>query len=209
MSFRGVFLSTSILLIIFGDVVSGSTNISASEPFWKMRPELYRTIQKEREILVSVKKLPTHPQWSFVGGGHVRADFQTSWEVARQFEQLGQLNWFFKKVTFDRSKRELVLDIKFLGFTRNLVVHIDEVQEGDAKGVLLFKIEQGFFQGLRGKMDISTYSPEVTEMGVEASYPGEVNLASFLFIPGSEAVMRYVAQEMRRIIEEKKSLQHP
>ncbi|MEY4616510.1 MAG: hypothetical protein RJB66_1470 [Pseudomonadota bacterium] len=174
-------------------------------PFWRVKPDLYQRVVQNREIFVSVKRLSDNHQWRFSGGGHVKADLQTSWNVARQYEQLARLDWFFRTVSFDKPSSRLALDIRFLGFSRNLLVVIKEQQELPSIRSLSFRVEQGFFKGLRGHLNFSSYSKETTEIGFEGDYSGEVNLASFLFIPGCEAVMSYVAKEMRRIIEEKRA----
>lgn len=179
----------------------GSLGPNPSIPFWKARTELFRQVEQDRAVLVSVKRTHSDSPWEFVGGGHVQADWETSWQVARHYEQLARLKWLFKKVEYDLKASRLSLMLYFIGFERSMVVEIREVK-ASGQGILDFHIVDGFFRGLRGRLEFLPRSALVTEVSFEANFPGKVSIPGFLFIPGSEAVMRYVALELRTLIEQ-------
>ncbi len=191
-----------VLLLIYCERFAwASVQPIQSEPFWKVRPELFAQVEKQRAIMVSAKFSEKEKLWVFLGGGHIKADLEESWKVVRQYEMLSRLTWVFSKVQYDTKLQELFLMLKFLGFERSLVVKIYEIKDKN-KGTLQFQIIKGFFQGLTGQMGFSSYSQMVTEASVSAKYAGEVPFPGWIFAPGAEAVMHYVASELREIVEQ-------
>lgn len=200
MFYRSLEILLLILICGHAPLLYGSGGAAHEVPFWKEQADLYKKIESDRAIVARVQSDDPGLHWVFSGAGHIQAPFEKSWVIVRQYERLALLQWFFKKVEFQRETQRLWLTVSFLGLSRQLRLKVEEVRHSRG-GTIFFQVEEGYFQGFKGQFDLSGFRSATTEVALSAKYVGKVPLFRWLFISATEVAMRYIARELREVVE--------
>lgn len=168
--------------------------------YWREKKNIFQGMQQKRRIPVSV----THDHdWFFKGVGIVRAPAAFTFAEVQKYDKLKTLPDHFQNVKWDQKTQILSLDVHFLSRIKSMKIHI----EADAKTAvpeaenLLFRVEEGWFQGLEGVLMVRAIDA-TSEVGIVAESKIALKwVPDFVFSLAAEAVMHHVAESLRTVIE--------
>ena len=174
--------------------------------YWQEKKAVYQSMLVERKIPVSVTHAQKdgHERWNFKAAGIVRAPVAFVFAETQKYEKLKTLSDHFQNVNWDPKTQILSLDIHFLARRRSMRIHIVPGEEEN----LLFRVEEGWFQGLEGVLMIRApvgdpaSALNLSEVAVVAE--GAVILKwipNFVFSLSAEAIMHHVAESLRTMTE--------
>lgn len=205
------FVFFMILLLAFPTV--GEPLIPTGTPFWKAKPKVYKRIREERDIIVSVKSVDdpsvaAEPKILRIEGGgliHVPMDF--AYRQAKDFEDLQKMSDHIRKVEWNEKTRTLFLHTEAFNYHARMTLLVT-FQESAEKNAIQFKIIEGVFKGMEGRIDFlpgpaAKDSSASAEIGLAAGYRyNKFPIPAFFLHFGLEVVMQKIAGRMRSFIEE-------
>jgi uncharacterized membrane protein len=191
---------TLILLILVAPYALAQSLLSPTY-FWENKKDWKHEMDVEKEIYVSVKSPAKSERFHIEAGGMVAAPLEFVFKKASEFEELPKVSPTFKKVVYNREKKELYLVTEALGYHANLLMHIREIPGSEP--ALDWEVTGGSFQGLKGIIQFKTYKAQKTIMTLRADLQSaQIPLPPILRDFALEVVTEKVAKRMRGYLEE-------
>lgn len=187
-------------------LVSVSSQALESPKFWQKIKDWEKKIDLEREIYVSVNSVSAEESkpasLQLDGTGAISAPFDFVWNESKKFDQLSKISEHFKKSTWDPVRRELFMHIEAMGFETQMTMKIEEEELANG-GNFHFRVIDGKFMGLKGKMEYKDFKRMKTQATMDVFYSAqEMPLPKFLMGVALEVVAERVASRMRSFLED-------
>lgn len=201
-------------LIFFLISVSGWTAakplpplVSSEVPFWKSKEKTYARIRDEKAIIVSVKAEheKADPKKPYImkmsGGGMITTPQNYAYERSLDFSNLKKVSSHVRRADYNAKDQTLTLHTEAFNYHAHMKLKVDRVENNSEKAIL-FKVIQGHFLGMEGKVSFVEVSPLRSEIGFAAGYRyDKLPFPQFFVEFGLEVVIQKIAALLRTNIE--------
>jgi hypothetical protein len=174
-------------------------------PFWHSKPKLLEQMREERKIIVSVKDFPSAiKEKRIIGAGYVKAPFDKVAIEVFNFENLGEVSEYFKKVIHKKEEQRVYIFIQALGFQSRLLLKYKINKINDQFVQMDWIVIWGRLKGMQGNFQIKKIDPIITEISLWSTVK-EINIPvpDLLINFTLEVITEKVAQKMRTYLESK------
>lgn len=189
------FLSTFLCL---------SSQAQEELPFWKRKPDLYKSIVERRRVVVSVRseKQDKREKIRIVGAGVVNAPFDFALTQVLSFESLPEVSSYFKKVVHKKEKGLLYISMLAFGYRADVLLDYKINKNKQKWAQLDWVVKNGSLKGMIGHYKVVAIGPKKTEISMWSTMNEiKVPIPDFLLKFTLEVIAEKVAQKMRSSIE--------
>lgn len=176
-------------------------------PFWKAKPKVYAKIRDENAIIVSVnaaeeKADPKKPNiMRMQGGGIISTPQQFAFDRSRDFSNLKKVSSHVRRADYNAKDQTLDLRTEAFNYTAIMKLKIERVENSSEKAIA-FKVIEGHFLGMEGKVSFIEVTPIKSEIGFSAGYRyDKLPFPQFFVEFGLEVVIQKIAALLRTNIE--------
>ncbi len=176
-------------------------------PFWKAKEKTYAKIRDEKAIIVSVKAekenaSPAAPNIMKMSGGGIIATPQSyAFERALDFSTLTKISSHVRRADYNAKDQTLDLHTEAFNYHAYMKLKIDRVENNSEKAIL-FRVIQGHFLGMEGKVSFVEVAPLRSEIGFAAGYRyDKLPFPQFFVEFGLEVVIQKIAVLLRTNFE--------
>ncbi len=190
-----------LLLSILLSVVNAD-----EKPFWKTKPEVYRSIVDDREIVVSVThKKPSKAgepySFTYKGAEIVAVPLAFCQKKMLQYEKLPEISSYIKETKYDPGKKELYFHGEAYGFHAKMWMKLETVI-AENHFEMHFEVLRGNLVGMKGIVRSEDFKRQKTEMSlVGAQSAQKLGMPAILLDFGLEIVLQQVAKKIRNYLE--------
>lgn len=181
--------------------------VSNEAPFWKAKEKIYAKIRDEKAIVVSVKAEhenadPKKPHIMIMsGGGMISTPQNFAYERSLDFSNLKKVSSHVRRADYNAKDQTLDLHTEAFNYHAHMKLKVDRVENNSEKAIL-FKVIQGHFLGMEGKVSFNEVSALRSEIGFAAGYRyDKLPFPKFFVEFGLEVVIQKIAALLRTNIE--------
>jgi hypothetical protein len=201
--------------LIFALALSGQPLLAAEcpaieaaiQPFWRTKEKVYKRLNEDRYVAVSVKRLahrengPAH-ELELLGAGISETPLAFTFSETKRFENYPKMSDMIKRAHFNPENRMLDLTAAAYGYKAELKVKLDFREDRPERREILFCVIQGAFKGLSGVLRLEDLERRKTEISMTGRMAFEkLPFPEFFVRFGLEVALKSVATRMRAFIE--------
>ncbi len=174
--------------------------------FWKTKPEIYRGLVDDRDVVVSVthknpKEKGGNYTFNYKGAQIVNVSRDFCQKKMLQYEKLPEISSYIKEAKFDPSKKELYFHGEAYGFHATMWMKIESVVS-DKTFEMHFEVLRGNLVGMKGIVRIEDFKRQKTEMSLVGNRTAQkLGMPAILLDFGLEIVLQRVASTIRNYLE--------
>lgn len=172
-------------------------------PWWK-KPSNEKKIREERAVIISIKEKAEFSRnyYDMTGAGVVKATRAFTLKKILSFGELEKVSPYFKKVIHQPEYSRVYFLLEAYAYQARLLIKY-EVQEVEGRTVFMWNVVWGGFQGMIGRIEMSSLSNEKTEAVLVSRFEDkEIPLPKIFKGFVLEVIIQQVAKSMRSWIEE-------
>ncbi len=177
---------------------------SAQElPWWK-KPNIEKKLREERAVIISIKEKSEFSKnyYDMTGAGVVKATRAFTLKKILSFNELEKVSPYFKKVIHQPEYSRVYFLLEAYGYQARLLIKY-EVQEVEGRTVFMWNVVWGGFQGMIGRIELSSLTGEKTEAVLTSRFEDkEIPLPKIFKGFVLEVIVQQVAKSMRSWIED-------
>lgn len=176
----------------------------ASETQWWRKPSYEKKIREERAVIVLIKNREQFGRtyYDMTGAGVVKAPRAFTLKKILAFGELEKVSPYFKKVVHQPEYNRVYFLLEAYGYQARLLIKY-EVQEIENRTVFSWNVVWGGFQGMIGRVELSSLNSEKTEAILISQFEDkEIPLPKIFKSFVLEIIVQQVAKSMRTWIEE-------
>ncbi len=177
---------------------------TAQEAAWWKKPHYEKKIREERAVVISIKNRHAYSRsyYDMTGAGVVRASRAQTLKKILSFQELEKVSPHFKKVIHQPEYNRVYFLLEAYGYQARLLIKY-EVQEKDGRTLFLWNVVWGGFQGMIGRIELSSLGAGKTEAIMISQFEDkEIPLPHIFKSLVLEVIVQHVAKSMRSWIEE-------
>lgn len=206
------FLINFLIFLLIGvsalaDIKTLPPLVSNETPFWKSKEKIYARIRDEKSIIVSVKAEPEKADpkkpniMRMIGGGIIATPQNFAFERSVDFANLKKVSSHVRRADYNAKDQTLDLHTEAFNYHAHMKLKVNRVETAAEKAIL-FKVIQGHFLGMEGKVSFVEVSPLRSEIGFAAGYRyDKLPFPQFFVEFGLEVVVQKIAALLRTNIE--------
>lgn len=175
-------------------------------PFWKAKPEVYRGLVDDRDVVVSVThKNPVEKggnyNFTYKGAQIVNVPLAFCQKKMLQYEKLPEISTYIKETKFDAGKKELYFHGEAYGFHATMWLKIETVI-AENSFEMHFEVVRGNLVGMKGIVRTEDFKRQKSEMSIIGSRTAQkLGMPAILLDFGLEIVLQQVAKKIRNYLE--------
>lgn len=176
------------------------------KPFWKSKPEVYRSLVDDHEIVVSVthtkpSKKGEPYSFTYKGAQIVSAPLLFCQKKMLQYEKLPEISSYIRETRWDAGKKELYFHGEAYGFHAQMWLKIETVI-AENSFEMHFEVLRGNLVGMKGLIRLEDFKRQKIEMSLAGKQSAQnLGMPAILLDFGLEIVLQQVAKKIRNYLE--------